>query len=430
MNGMPISLAAALRRAHLRLVFVALLTAGLALTLISFLTLRLHVEENLRLVARSIAYAAQAATSFRDSVAAAEILNLIAPAEDLSAAEILDRDGHRLASYQRQSDGKVDAALRSFAEQVFPQHASVDVLLDESVVGRVVLRGNGVVYLEFFLKAIAAMFAGLACVMVALARLARHLDRELVQPLKTLASLTRSISTDNAFERRAPAASIKEINELGKDFNVLLGEIQAREASLVARHESLQSANASLSFLAYHDTLTGLPNRAYFLQRLAQEIGAARPGPARLAVLFLDGDDFKAINDKHGHAAGDAWLTAAGRRLSGLIRESDMVARIGGDEFAVLLTPIRSIEDARSVAAKLAARMSEPLSSEAFGVIVGGASVGVAVYPEHASDMHGLMTAADAAMYAAKANATGSFVVYEPDMLEADSRDNQMRKRG
>lgn len=74
--------------------------------------------------------------------------------------------------------------------------------------------------------------------------------------------------------------------------------------------------------------------------------------------------------------------------------------------------------------------MSEPLSSEAFGVIVGGASVGVAAYPEHASDMHGLLTAADAAMYCAKANATGSFVVYEPDMLEADSRDDRMRKRG
>jgi len=260
--------------------------------------------------------------------------------------------------------------------------------------------------------------------------LARRFDRDLVQPLKTLASLTRSISTDNAFERRAPPAKIDEINELGKDFNALLGEIQAREASLVARHESLRSANESLSFLAYHDTLTGLPNRAHFLQRLTQAIGAARSAQSRLAVLFLDGDNFKAINDIHGHAAGDEWLSAAGRRLSGLIRESDMVARIGGDEFAVLLTPIRSVEDACSVAAKLAAQLSEPLTSEAFGAIAGGASVGVAVYPDHASDMHALMTAADAAMYRAKATEMGGFAVFAPEMLAQNVGDDRLRKKG
>jgi len=156
-----------------------------------------------------------------------------------------------------------------------------------------------------------------------------------------------------------------------------------------------------LSQLAYHDGLTGLPNRVRFEDRLQHAIVHARRGKGPLALLFIDLDHFKPINDQHGHAVGDQVLCEVARRLQSVLRTADTVARIGGDEFVVLLSTLAQLDDCGLVADKLLQTLVEPMTIGTLQLRI-GASVGVARWPESGEDAAALLRAADAAMYAAK----------------------------
>jgi diguanylate cyclase (GGDEF)-like protein/PAS domain S-box-containing protein len=154
---------------------------------------------------------------------------------------------------------------------------------------------------------------------------------------------------------------------------------------------------------AHHDTLTGLPNRALFNDRLKQTISLAKRDSREFALLYLDLDKFKPVNDALGHAAGDELLKAVATRIRRQLRDSDTVARVGGDEFIVILPDIRKREDAESVARKIIAALATPfqLGSQKQSVDI-GTSIGIAVYPADARDADALVKAADTAMYRAK----------------------------
>jgi diguanylate cyclase (GGDEF)-like protein len=215
---------------------------------------------------------------------------------------------------------------------------------------------------------------------------------------------------------RAAAAGVHEIHELGEDINALLAEVASYEAELVAQHDTLKSANASLSFLAFHDSLTGLPNRARFMEYAARALQLHQARGEKLAVLFIDSDNFKAVNDRMGHAAGDELLVEMALRIRAQLRDGGFVARLGGDEFAVLLAPVASVSDATRVADRIAAAIRLPLISALFGRIEGSASIGVAVYPDHGDEVGRLLSAADVAMYRAKSGGRGPIQTYSPDM--------------
>jgi len=152
---------------------------------------------------------------------------------------------------------------------------------------------------------------------------------------------------------------------------------------------------------ANHDQLTQLPNRRFFEQWLGYSLAQARRDGAPLALLFLDLDGFKAVNDRHGHKAGDELLVEIARRLRQTVRESDILARLGGDEFALLAPNAKDGRELAHVAQRLLQVLDDPgqpaLSDQPIG-----ASIGVALFPEDATDVQGLFAAADAAMYAAK----------------------------
>jgi diguanylate cyclase (GGDEF)-like protein/PAS domain S-box-containing protein len=162
-------------------------------------------------------------------------------------------------------------------------------------------------------------------------------------------------------------------------------------------------AEERIQRVAHHDDLTGLPNRLLFNDRLDQAISRAKRQSSRFALLYLDLDRFKPVNDSLGHTAGDELLQAVAARIRGQVRDSDTVARIGGDEFTVILPGTDKREEAETVRAKIIAAFATPfyLGEDQHGVTI-GASVGIAVYPEDAADADGLVKAADAAMYAAK----------------------------
>lgn len=159
--------------------------------------------------------------------------------------------------------------------------------------------------------------------------------------------------------------------------------------------------HSRLEHMAQHDQLTDLPNRTLFQDRLQTALTKARREQTRLAVLFLDLDKFKPVNDTYGHTVGDHLLQDVARRLTRFVRESDTVGRIGGDEFIILLESIKQPEDAAIVAGKILATLSEPynLAKVTLQIIP---SIGVAVYPENGEDANELIRYADNAMYQIK----------------------------
>lgn len=186
-----------------------------------------------------------------------------------------------------------------------------------------------------------------------------------------------------------------------------------------------------VEYLAYHDHLTKLPNRAMFSQLLSQEMQHARRYEKLLALLFLDLDNFKGINDSLGHEAGDELLQELGRRLRESVRESDIVARLGGDEFVILLPEIHEGSQVQPVADKILASVGRPfrLAGQEFRITV---SLGVALYPLHGEDEQTLMKNADTAMYYAKERGRNNFQFYSEklgsDSLERLALESSMRK--
>jgi diguanylate cyclase len=157
------------------------------------------------------------------------------------------------------------------------------------------------------------------------------------------------------------------------------------------------------SFLAFHDDLTALPNRRFFLERLSSALKTQDSIPANVAVIYLDLDGFKALNDSYGHANGDALLGLIATRLAHALRAEDLVSRIGGDEFACLITGVSSRERLQHIALTLFEVVSAPFKIGALVLNV-RPSIGVAMCPMDGTTVEALMQAADAAMYGAKRN--------------------------
>jgi diguanylate cyclase (GGDEF)-like protein len=173
----------------------------------------------------------------------------------------------------------------------------------------------------------------------------------------------------------------------------------------------LHQSRQDLEHLAQPDPLTGLPNRALFSDRMALAISAVRRDQTRLALMFIDLDDFKPVNDAHGHSVGDQLLKEIGSRLRKAIRESDTAARIGGDEFVILLRNVQSGEDAMAVAEKVRIAVRAPFIINHVSISI-SASIGIAIYPESGQDLAELSKSADVAMYAAKKKGRNTVVIH------------------
>ena len=170
-----------------------------------------------------------------------------------------------------------------------------------------------------------------------------------------------------------------------------------------------------LEKLAYFDSLTGLPNRLLFRDRLNQEIAAARRHASKVALLFIDLDRFKVINDTHGHSAGDELLQLVAQRLNEQVRGSDTVSRLGGDEFTVIIPDIAHEEDVSGVAQKIVEAMDRPFLLRGQEARV-GASVGIAIYPDDGENLDSLSQHADMALYKAKEEGRNNFQFFSEEM--------------
>ena len=202
------------------------------------------------------------------------------------------------------------------------------------------------------------------------------------------------------------SSSARHARAFARRFAVALGSEERRE---------------SLLKQAYYDDLTGLPNRQLFKDRLDRELAHAKRSQTQVALIYIDLDRFKHVNDSMGHSAGDALLLAVSKRLASQVRESDTLARLGGDEF-VLIAPGPDDRPAHVLAERLQAALREPIVVQD-ATCFAQASVGLAVYPQDGADAEALLRSADIAMYRAKAAGRGGVMYFE----EAMNRDAQRR---
>ncbi len=176
-----------------------------------------------------------------------------------------------------------------------------------------------------------------------------------------------------------------------------------------------KEAQQVINFQAYHDLLTHLPNRALLKDRLSLAIAQARRSKRRLAVMFLDLDRFKLVNDTLGHTMGDRLLKAVANRLQGCLRRGDTLSRFGGDEFTLLLPEIRTRDDVAVIAGKILDKLATPFVIDTHELFV-GASIGIAMYPEAGDSVEALVQSADIAMYDAKSRGKNAYQFFSEEM--------------
>lgn len=213
--------------------------------------------------------------------------------------------------------------------------------------------------------------------------------------------------------------------------NTPLRDQQHRTVAVAAIGEDITERKRNeeaIHHLAYHDQLTGLPNRALFVDRVTQAIAHARRDLEQLAILFVDIDNFKTINDTLGHDKGDELLRAVGSRLVHRLREEDTIARMGGDEFTALIRDVQSADDASAGARRIMEAIQTPfwIGEQEFQLT---ASIGIALYPENGEDVVTLQKHADTAMYAAKEAGKGGYQFYTPAMNERLERRSALETR-
>ena len=252
---------------------------------------------------------------------------------------------------------------------------------DEQIAGRTEQR-------EQLVLVLATLVATLLVTLLIAGALANTLRR----PLRTLRDSARMLGSGD-LDHRVELDSFAELDDVADAFNAMAAALRRNDRELTHR--------------ALHDPLTGLANRTLLFDRVRHAL-ARREGT--LAVLFLDLDDFKAVNDSLGRSRGDEALVEVGRLLRGVLRPSDTVARLGGDEFAVLLEELAGPETAVQVAERILLALSQALT-------VPGGSVGVAIAGDDLGDADALVRAADLAMYAAKAAGKGCYRRFQPSML-------------
>jgi diguanylate cyclase (GGDEF)-like protein len=183
-----------------------------------------------------------------------------------------------------------------------------------------------------------------------------------------------------------------------------------------------KNAEAKISHMARYDALTGLPNRTYFRDQIDKMLAATRHSGKSCAVLFIDLDQFKQVNDTLGHPCGDQLLCAVSDRLRKIVRDTDVIARFGGDEFVVFQSPIRHPREASTLAKNIVKWLEDPYEIDGHHVVI-GASIGIAITPSEAISADHLLKNADMALYRAKSDGRGTWRFFEPDMaVKAQAR--------
>ncbi len=298
------------------------------------------------------------------------------------------------------------------------------------IISEPVYRGKekvGYLYVDYDLAGLLAQkpnalwfLISLAVFMLALSFIvAGYFQKLLTHPIRSMVRHITNMYESKNFDKRLLAKSDDEIGQLINGFNQVLDATQHRENELTARGKQLQKLvdvrTKQLFLKAHYDSLTGLPNRYLLVDRLHQAISKSARNKSNIALLFLDLDRFKIINDNFGHQNGDQLLKEVAKRLKKVAREGDTVARLGGDEFVFLLEHLAQPKDAARSALRIIECFSKPFQLQEHVLHV-STSIGISVYPDDGQDHKILLKNADVSMYHAKKKGPGNFSYYSEEM--------------
>lgn len=378
------------RKSQFTIFAITFLICTFTFASISVFTIESYAKQNLMLISRTISERIQPALVFKDQTALSQILNEYTQQHSIRLIQVYDEHGIELTHSLKQIDQY--SYLQNLFDHIFLKDAiTLPIEHHEKQVGTIAIYGSSDEILIFILKVFVGLAIGMLFMIFALWWSVNTTYRHIMKAISPIIQITQLLSSQKAYNLRFPKNHITEFNHLNLVFNQLLDEIQSW-------HTHLQKENHELSHQVQHDHLTQLPNRSYFYQILRNLFENPKTHPS--ALLFIDNNNFKAINDQYGHLVGDAVLKEMSNRLQNNIRQGDFVARLGGDEFAILLHPIHKIEHLISIAENLIQCCEEPLiynnQSIHFSFSLGIALSNQATSPED------FISKADQAMYKAK----------------------------
>lgn len=380
-----------LSRFHFGITLFAVALSGLTILLAGVTALRGYADRNMELAAQLGAYGVEPALVFNDPVAAREGLEPLTHIPGIARLRVLNDVGRPVIEWTSPTADPTPMLSRIF----FPRPFAVTVERNGSAIGTIEVWGDSSTLVDYVRL---GLLAGLTCLLITAFGtifLARRFEYELVKPLNEIATVAHDVRLHRRFDKRVQPLGIAELDRLGGDINALLDELQGWQGHM-------ESERALLAHRASHDPLTAMPNRAAFDEQLARRIEAAEGRGGRFALLFIDADNFKAANDNFGHAAGDAVLVALSACIKETLRKGDFAARIGGDEFVVIIDPFDADAVAEELADRIRACVSQPIALPEGQTYRASVSVGVATFPDSGNNATALLTAADAAMYADK----------------------------
>ena len=377
-------------------------------------------EADLEAQAKVAAENVSAAVLFDNRTETREILRGVFAPTAVVEVEIYDASGARVANY-RPNPLAASMLPTQFAEIVTTDVPSGYTRRVETIAYRGQAIGHIAVIasLKPLNSRLIAQIERATLILVVFSVLALLLTKgiipRVVAPTSRLAHLMESVSRNRDYSARATIESRDEIGLLAERFNGLLTQIQSHELELKHELAERHRTESRLAHLAANDPVTGLNNRHFFYERLAECIDRSTGTRVQFAVMFIDLDNFKVVNDSLGHSAGDALLTLFGSRLRELLRATDIVCRVGGDEFAVIIERPLKPAALELVAAKIVAMTSNSMMLEGNEVTV-TASIGISVFPESGESAEELVRNADAAMYSAKRAGKNTFALFSPSM--------------
>ena len=384
------SLQSLFKRSQLAIFALTFSICTIIFVVVSTYTMNTYAKQSLNILAEALSERIQPAMVFNDRMTMQQILSDYTTQYSIRSIQVLDPSNQEIAS-SKQVVQSFQSTQGILDHLFFQQPIQISIQHNQQYYGSIVVYGSSQSLLDFFFKILIGLCLAIILILFALLWSVRSTYQYLMQSIHPLVSTAREISEYKAYQLRLPHSNIKELQQLNDVFNELLDKIQAST-------QKLRAENDVLAHQALHDQLTQLPNRHYFYQTLLSIF--EQPAPHSTALFFIDNNNFKEINDRYGHLAGDAILQEMARRLKDRLRQDDFIARLGGDEFAILIRNINKTEHLAKISENLLQCCEQPLQFEQHEIRF-SFSIGIAS-TEQAHSPEDLITAADSAMYKAK----------------------------
>ncbi len=369
-----------------------------------YFAIQSNVLEEIRVQANIVGESSAAAMAFRDKEAAHDTLAALHDVHDMMEAHLVLSDGTLLESYYGKKNiphkpSESFQASREAKEHLTLTTVTIEkpIFLRSEYVGSLILTsGLDSLYrrLEWFIVIILIA----TVIGSVLARfVAARISQTITAPLMDLIAAAEKVTIESDYTTPIAISSQDEVGNLSRAFGEMMTQIHKRDLTMQQ--------------VAYYDRVTGIPNRHFFEERIAQVVGNAQRYGTSCYLLMIDLDDFKIVNDTIGHYVGDLLLRHVSESLTHTMRQNDSIFRIGGDEFAIIVESNTDKEAVGEIAQKIIKAVSTPVVLEGHEVKV-GASIGISCFPKYSFDVQSLMSTADLAMYVAKGKGKNNYQTY------------------